>query len=53
MMRFGIGDEEEYTLDEIGRDFGVTRERIRQIERRAIGKLERSGMGFILRSFLD
>jgi len=52
-MRFGIGYEGEYTLDEIGRDFGVTRERVRQLERRAIGKLEKSGMGFILRSFLE
>ncbi len=52
-MRFGIGYDKEHTLEEIARDFGVTRERVRQIEKVAVGKLGRSGMGFILRSFLE
>jgi RNA polymerase primary sigma factor len=39
-MRFGIGEDSEHTLAEIGRDFNVTRERIRQIEAAAIGKLQ-------------
>lgn len=42
-MRYGIGCEHPMTLDDIGKMEGVTRERIRQIERRAIGKLRRNG----------
>jgi RNA polymerase primary sigma factor len=38
-MRFGIGDEEPHTLEEIGQHFALTRERIRQIEARALAKL--------------
>jgi RNA polymerase primary sigma factor len=38
-MRFGIGCEREHTLEEIARDFGVTRERIRQIESKVLQKL--------------
>lgn len=38
-LRFGIGEETTYTLEEVGREFGLTRERIRQIEARAIEKL--------------
>lgn len=38
-LRYGIGDDEPLTLEEVGRRFGLTRERIRQIERKAIGKL--------------
>lgn len=42
-LRFGIGCEREYTLEEIGQQFGVTRERIRQIEAKAIRKLSHPG----------
>jgi RNA polymerase sigma factor, sigma-70 family len=51
-MRFGIGQETTYTLDEIGKKFDLTRERIRQIEKRALEKLATSEVGEILRSFL-
>lgn len=51
-LRFGIDQESTYTLDEIGRRFDLTRERIRQIEKRALEKLATSEMGEILRSFL-
>lgn len=50
--RFGIGHEEPQTLDEIGKIFNVTRERIRQIEKGAFRKLASSNSGKILRSFL-
>lgn len=40
-MRFGIGEKREYTLDEVGRKFGLSQERIRQIQNRALGKLKR------------
>ncbi len=52
-MRFGIGFETTYTLDEIGKHFNLTRERIRQIEKRALEKLEDSNVGCILKSFLE
>jgi RNA polymerase primary sigma factor len=52
-LRFGIDQETTYTLDEIGRKFDLTRERIRQIEKRALEKLETSELGEILRSFLE
>jgi len=52
-MRFGIGFETTYTLDEIGRYFCLTRERIRQIEKRALEKLEGSDIGGMLKSFID
>ncbi|MEQ9619899.1 MAG: sigma-70 family RNA polymerase sigma factor [Deltaproteobacteria bacterium] len=51
-LRFGIDQDSTYTLDEIGRRFDLTRERIRQIEKRALEKLATSEMGDILRSFL-
>ena len=38
-MRFGIGEGSEYTLEEVGKNFGLTRERIRQIEKEALKKL--------------
>ena len=44
-LRFGLGDGETKTLDEIGRHFGVTRERIRQIEAHAFAKLRQPGLG--------
>ncbi|MFC3003041.1 RNA polymerase sigma factor RpoD [Falsiroseomonas tokyonensis] len=52
-MRFGIGMNSEHTLEEVGRTFGVTRERIRQIEAKALGKLRQSNQGRALRSFLE
>jgi len=51
-MRFGIEKESTYTLDEIGRKFDLTRERIRQIEKRALEKIASSEEGEILKSFL-
>ena len=50
--RFGIGDQTPHTLDDIGKIFNVTRERIRQIEKGAFKKLANSESGTILRSFL-
>ncbi|GIW48324.1 MAG: hypothetical protein KatS3mg078_2201 [Deltaproteobacteria bacterium] len=52
-LRFGIDQETTYTLDEIGKKFNLTRERIRQIEKRALEKLQTSELGEILRSFLE
>ena len=47
--RFGIGEEEDSTLEEIGQQFSVTRERIRQIEERALNKLRDPGRNHLLR----
>jgi RNA polymerase sigma factor (sigma-70 family) len=52
-MRFAIGYETEHTLEEVGKRFKVTRERVRQIEERALEKLGRSGLGIVLKSFLE
>jgi RNA polymerase primary sigma factor len=52
-MRFGVGTSAEHTLEEVGRQFGVTRERIRQIEAKALAKLRKSPHGRMLRSFLE
>ncbi|MGF1467671.1 MAG: sigma-70 family RNA polymerase sigma factor [Sandaracinaceae bacterium] len=52
-MRFGIGSSEVHTLAEVGEVFGVSRERIRQIEALALRKLRQSGNEAALRSFVD
>ena len=52
-MRFGIGMNTENTLEEVGQQFSVTRERIRQIEAKALRKLKHPSRSRILRSFLD
>jgi DNA-directed RNA polymerase sigma subunit (sigma70/sigma32) len=44
-MRFGLADGQPKTLDEIGKVYGVTRERIRQIESKTMSKLRRPGHG--------
>jgi len=50
-MRFGLCDGDEYTLEEVGEQFNVTRERIRQIESKALKKLKQNRNGQKLRSF--
>ena len=52
-MRFGIGMNKDHTLEEVGQKFSVTRERIRQIEAKALRKLKHPSRSRILRSFLD
>jgi RNA polymerase primary sigma factor len=52
-MRFGIGEKTNHTLDEISQKFDVTRERIRQIEARALQKLQRSKYSRELKTFID
>jgi RNA polymerase primary sigma factor len=52
-MRFGIGMNNDHTLEEVGQQFSVTRERIRQIEAKALRKLKHPSRSRILRSFLD
>ena len=52
-MRFGIGMNTDHTLEEVGRQFDVTRERIRQIEAKALRKLRHPSRSESLRSFLD
>lgn len=49
-MRFGIDQDNAYTLDEIGKMFGLTRERIRQIEKGALKKLSKGGTGEFLKN---
>ena len=52
-MRFGIGTRSDRTLEEVGGQFSVTRERIRQIEARALRKLTHPSRARVLRSFLE
>ena len=52
-MRFGIGMNSDHTLEEVGQQFAVTRERIRQIEAKALRKLKHPSRSKVLRSFLD
>src|SRR5271167_1451865 len=52
-MRFGIGMNTDHTLEEVGQQFSLTRERIRQIEARALRKLKHPSRSSVLRSFLN
>jgi RNA polymerase primary sigma factor len=52
-MRFGLGMNSDHTLEEVGQKFSVTRERIRQIEAKALRKLKHPSRSRILRTFLD
>ena len=52
-MRFGIGQKTDYTLEEVGKQFAVTRERIRQIEAKALRKLRQTGRSRVLEGFTE
>jgi RNA polymerase primary sigma factor len=52
-MRFGIGEKSDHTLEEVGHEFDVTRERIRQIEARALLKLRRPSRSDMLKLFIE
>jgi RNA polymerase primary sigma factor len=52
-MRFGLDDDRRYTLDEVGQVFGITRERVRQIENKALGKLRHPRYSRRLREYIE
>jgi len=52
-MRFGLSDGRQHTLEEVGQEFGVTRERIRQIEAKALAKLRKHRESKKLRDYLS
>jgi RNA polymerase primary sigma factor len=52
-MRFGIDEKEDHTLEQVGEEFGVTRERIRQIEAKALRKLRHSSRSRHLKMFME
>jgi len=52
-LRYGIESEKEHTLEELGKEFNVTRERIRQIEVKAMKKLKRSGRTYPIKGYVD
>ena len=52
-MRFGLGMNSDHTLEQVGHQFSVTRERIRQIEAKALRKLKHPSRSRVLRTFLD
>jgi RNA polymerase primary sigma factor len=52
-MRFGLGGGRRHTLDEVGKKFGVTRERVRQIENKALGKLRHPRYSRRLREYIE
>ena len=53
VMRFGLDDEQARTLEEVGKQFGVTRERIRQIESKTLAKLRHPHRSQKLRDYLE
>jgi len=52
-MRFGIAEKHDHTFQEAGQDFDLTRERIRQIEAKALGKMKHCSRANKLRSFIE